>query len=117
MGIYGKHEECIKHNVKSTLASIVFPTLMIQSTAWEFTFSDDPGCLFTHGGQTGTGNQACQNIDPGDDSDHVQIEVLDGCIITFFEEADCPEDGGDGELDVFDEGLSNDPLCPAVTAC
>jgi hypothetical protein len=88
--------------MKLTLASIVFATLALHSAAWEFTFADELQCLFTHGGQSGEGNKACENIDPGDDSDHVQIDGLNGCIITFFEDEDC---NIDGELEPFDEGM------------
>jgi hypothetical protein len=92
----------VPHNImKLTLASIVFAALTLQSAAWEFTFADDGTCLFTHGGQKGDGNKVCENIDPGDDSDHVKTDTLNGCIITFYEEEDCEGD----ELEPFDEGM------------
>lgn len=90
--------------MKSFLASITIATMVLQSAAWMYSFSDDPGCLFTHDGEDGTGNKDCTNIEPGDDSDHVQIDGLAGCIITFFEQTDCLADGGDGNMDVYDEG-------------
>lgn len=100
--------------MKATLAAIVLAALALHSAAWQFDFSDDPTCLFTHDGQDGTGNKACTDIEADDDSDHVQLEDLGGCIVTFYEQTGCPVDGGDGELDVFDEGWSQIGLIQAL---
>ncbi|CZT23224.1 uncharacterized protein RCC_08935 [Ramularia collo-cygni] len=73
-----------------TIATIAIAAFALNAAAWEFSFSDTPGCLFT--GDTvasGNGNQACTAVTAGDDDDHVDITGLGNCIISFYEDAGC----------------------------
>lgn len=91
--------------MKLLLFGLASAAFICHTTAWSFAFSDDPGCSFAHDGASGDGSKSCENIEAGDDTDHAQVDDLNGCIVTLYEQNDCPADG-DGDLDAIDEGES-----------